>query len=178
MNARYSAEWGSTGSDDTSRFHALSGGNTGQPASVGPRDTTPASACGTPPSSGGTTEASEDATEPASPGERAIGPPHAERASRAQPMRIYKFKYRPTSISTRSQGVHGIDGACSPGRDPARHERHCDEQRRSGDEARGVRRNETRHDRRQRPRSSHGEHRSNGEASQRESQPLTHHHAH
>src|SRR5690348_10128376 len=35
-NARYASDRGSTASADTSRFQSLSGGNIGQPASVGP----------------------------------------------------------------------------------------------------------------------------------------------
>src|SRR5258705_13742005 len=49
MKARYASEWASTGAEDTSRFQSLSGGNIGQPASVGPAG----AGAGVPPSAAG-----------------------------------------------------------------------------------------------------------------------------
>src|SRR5258708_4523000 len=86
MNERYSAECGSGGSPEMSRFHGLSGGNIEQPASVGPAgppsaapaSVTPASAApasATPASAAPASEAGAPASAaPASAGASAGGP--------------------------------------------------------------------------------------------------------
>src|SRR6267378_1497023 len=125
------------------RFHALSSGNTGQPASEGLGSGTPASPAATTPASTdestpvpAATPASADGSPPAPESERAMGPPHAERASNTQLMRIYEFKRPPMRISTCSQCLHR-DSACPPGRDPTRSKGHGDEQQPgAGDEIR------------------------------------------
>src|SRR6267143_5529508 len=115
------------------RFHALSSGNTGQPASEG-------LGSGTPASPAATTPASTDGSPPAPESERAMAPPHAERASNTQLMRIYEFKRPPMRISTCSQCLHRVHSACPPGRDPTRSKGHGDEQQLgAGDEIRAAR---------------------------------------
>src|SRR2546422_9071878 len=122
MKGSEAAECGSTGSDETSRFHAFPSGNTGQPASDGTPASTPASPAAIIPASA------------ASESERTIGPPHAERASNTQPMRIYGFKRFWVRTSTRSHLRASTRSACPPDRDPGSKQR----QRSGGEPRRGA----------------------------------------